>query len=93
MRNNIYSIKDDKAGIFIGLDFQPNDEVFVRNVRTMLNYGKDTDIHKYPQDYSVFCLGEFDNCTGEFVSNVRFICNVISLRDLSVVNANAAENL
>lgn len=63
MINKIFVIKDEKAG-FAEMFIQPNELVAIRNFsQTCAN--PETNLAKFPEDYSLWMLGEFDHDTGE----------------------------
>lgn len=62
MKNKVFVIKDEKAG-FAEPFIQPNELVAIRNFsQTCLN--KETNLAKFPEDYSLWLIGEFDHDTG-----------------------------
>lgn len=62
MKNKIFVIKDEKAG-FAEPFVQMNELVAIRNFsQTCAN--QDTNLAKFPEDYSLWVIGEFDHETG-----------------------------
>lgn len=58
----IYSLYDRKVGEFQGLVVSPNDETVKRALKEGLP-ANSTEA-KYPHDFDLKCLGEFDVTTG-----------------------------
>ena len=59
----IFTIKDKKSN-FGQLFTEQNQLVALRNFNELCN-SKDTMINKYPEDYSLYEIGEYDTETGE----------------------------
>lgn len=77
----IYSIFDRAAHMYGGLIVQNNDELCKRNIKTALVAGAlDKQILTYPEDFELYCLGEFNNETGKIVPVEPAF--VIGIRDL-----------
>lgn len=61
---NFYSIFDVKAQTY-GAPFTAlNDSLALRVVAEIVTYSGNTDYKRYPQDFSIFCLGDFVDNTG-----------------------------
>lgn len=75
----VYSLFDQKVKEYGGLVLSPNDETVERALQEGIP-GNST-VGKYPEDYNLVCLGEFDPVKGllvgfgapEFVDNLRVI--------------------
>lgn len=65
MKDKIYVIKDQKAG-FMNPFLQPNELVAIRNFSQTCK-DESTNLAKYPEDYSLWEIGEFNHDTGEIV--------------------------
>lgn len=77
----MYSIFDRAAHMFGSVIVQNNDDLCKRNVKTALISGAfDKQILTYPEDFELYCLGDFDNETGKVVPIEPAF--VIGLRDL-----------
>lgn len=64
MNHRIFSIFDDKAKAFLPPFVLPNEAMAVRVFSDMCN----SDSHQFgvhPSDYTLFDLGEFDDCLGQ----------------------------
>ena len=56
---NLYAIYDMKAQTY-GTPFPAlNDALAARMVTQILQYGGNPDYQRYPEDFSVFCIGDF----------------------------------
>lgn len=66
MRQKIYSIYDKKALDHQGVTLAPNDAVAVRWLREGIR-GSGTQMEKFPEDFSLHCLGELDTESGVIV--------------------------
>ena len=68
----LYSIKDTKVG-FMNPFVSNNDGVAIRTFTNGANEPEKNAINTNPEDKELWCLGEFDDQTGELVSNVKFM--------------------
>lgn len=64
MKLNIYSIYDEKAEAYNTPQYLRHKGEAIRMLQTTLD-NKETMISKYPKDYSLYCLGTFDDNKGE----------------------------
>lgn len=62
----MFSIKDHKAGAFITPFFLPNEAMAIREFEHCCN-DPEHQFQRYPQDYTLFHLGEFTPSTGELI--------------------------
>lgn len=60
----VFAVKDSKAAAFALPFFLPRMEVALRSFRDAIKDPKH-DMSRHPEDYSLWCLGEFDDNTGE----------------------------
>lgn len=60
----IYSVRDKVAETFDQPIFGLNDGMMLRWFEDMVN-GKNDQWSKHAEDYSLWCIGEFNNITGE----------------------------
>lgn len=81
MKLNIYSLKDRKSG-YANPYLLQNDEIAIRDLKTAVNDEKANVINKFPEDFELTRIGEFDTETGEIVSKVEFIINARELKDI-----------
>lgn len=62
-----YALLDHKAGVFLRPFTATNDGEAIRLLTTWVNDKEhNTNINKYPQDFSLHYLGEFDDQIGRF---------------------------
>lgn len=65
MTLKIYSIRDQKAEIFNAPFYQKTHGEAERNFQELVNDEKST-VNKYPDDFDLYYLGEYDDNTGKF---------------------------
>lgn len=65
MRNNVYSVYDQKAKVFCQPFCSLNDETALRAFAYSAN-DTSTEIGRYPSDFDLYNLGFFDDQTGKF---------------------------
>ena len=78
MKSNIYTIKDNKAGLFGPVFLLKNNFVALRTLADEMNK-QDSVIGKHPEDYALYCVGEFDEDTGEINGKPVFVENASNL--------------
>lgn len=83
----LYSIKDTGAG-FTQIFLCPNNYAAQRMFKDTVNAPQPSLITQYPNDFSLYCLGELDQDTGAITPKTDFICNAI---DLKIVNHKVEE--
>lgn len=59
----VFAVKDDKAAAFALPFFLPRMEVALRSFKDAMKDPKH-DMSRHPEDYSLWCLGEFDDNLG-----------------------------
>lgn len=67
MRLGIYSVFDRKAAVFARPFTAPNDAMAMRSFLAA-KQDPTTEIHKFPEDFSIHRLGDFDDDTGHIQS-------------------------
>lgn len=74
MKSKIFSIRDNKVSVYHCPFFHENEIIAVRTLGMAVT---DQKLHlaKFPEDYELFCLGEFDDISGKFTiyDNPKFI--------------------
>lgn len=75
---NIYSIKDVKASSFNKLIESVNDQTICRDIAGAAS-DPNTSLAKWPGDFEVWKLGEYDNSTGSIKCDLRHVANVVTL--------------
>lgn len=86
MMLQIYSVYDAKACFFGQPFFDQNPASAIRNFSDAVNDGSNPHNmwHKHPEDYSLFCIGDFDNQNGELIPILppRSLVTASALRSL-----------
>lgn len=59
----VFAVRDAKAAAYALPFFLPRMEVAIRSFRDAVKDPKH-DMSRHPEDYSLWCLGEFDDNTG-----------------------------
>lgn len=93
MKVNLYAVYDLKALAYSAPFVAANDEVAKRMFATTME-DPTTMIGRYPKDYRLFCLGDFDDYTGTIVQEVRLILDgqgQLTLADAAVLSFQAAK--
>lgn len=65
MKYRAFSIFDAKAAAFAQPFYAANNAVAIRMFQQVVN-DRDTVISQHPEDFSLFCVGEFNDADGEF---------------------------
>ena len=65
---NVYSIFDTKARAYMQPWYATNHDVAFRNCRASMTQPQ-SPMAQFPVDFNLFCLGQFDELTGEFHQN------------------------
>lgn len=80
----VYSIFDRKAQGYEmpTLMLFRNDELALRAIGAAFNGGQLGGLFgKYPEDFEIYCLGEFDQNTGLIKSEVNFVAHLVDLKE------------
>lgn len=64
----MYTIRDQKAEIYNAPFFQKTHGEAERSFRTTVGDSQ-TTLNKFPEDFDLYYLGEYDNNTGQFEPN------------------------
>lgn len=82
MKLKIYSVYDKKSMVYHPGQYCHNDGHAMRFF-AMQFQNPDTVMGKYPEDFDIYRIGEFDDATGLLSSdqNVEFVVNVKALLD------------
>lgn len=70
MKKNAYAVYDSKAKFFTAPFFCANDMVALRLFAGAV-CDPATDLHKFPADYTLFRVGEYDDEKGELVPALK----------------------
>lgn len=85
MQYNIYSILDHKTG-FINMTLDQNDETAKRNFAHACQV-TDSLFYTHPDDYSLYCIGEFNTDSG-IIEPVIPPKNIVDARQFVKVGDN-----
>lgn len=78
----LYSILDRKSHTYGAPMMFDQDEIAKRTLKIALSEnGLGKTIALYPEDFEVYCLGEFDQETGEVLPDIKFVTNVADLKE------------
>lgn len=66
---NLFSVFDSKVGFYMSPFFMRSKGEAIRAFIDIVNDGKSA-FSMHPEDYTLFHLGTFDECTGEVTSGV-----------------------
>nr|QJB19783.1 MAG: nonstructural protein [Microvirus sp.] len=67
MITSVFSVHDSKAGAFCTPYYSENNNTAIRDFAYAAN-DKDSQIGRHPSDYTLFCIGSFDNQTGQLTT-------------------------
>lgn len=77
----LYSLLDTKAKVYGAPFAAPNDGIAGRLVMEALR-DPQSMVAKYPNDFQLYCLGEYDEHTGELVQEkVQLVYEVVVLQE------------
>lgn len=81
MQTKAYSIKDKKAEIFHPPFYKNTHGEAERAFHQLVNDEKST-IHKYPEDFELYYVGEFNDITGQLkaASNPESIIHALEIK-------------
>lgn len=74
MMIKLYSVYDKEGNVFCAPFKEVNDNAAIRGFKVACR-NTDTLISKFPQDYDLYAVGEFNENTGEYNSFVKRIYN------------------
>jgi len=83
---NAYSLRDIKTDVFAAPFFVPSDGIAYRLLRELV-LDKRSDLGKYPEDFTLHQVGEYDTSTAELIPmQTRLVCTAKSLSPAPVVD-------
>jgi hypothetical protein len=66
----VVSVKDRAADVFNRPFFVPHRNVAIRDFTDEVNrVAADNQLNKHPDDFDLYCLGEFDDSAGSLINN------------------------
>lgn len=77
----LYSVKDVKAASYFRPFPSVNDQVAIRDLKTLVNTNE-SEVAKYPEDYELWFLGELDEKNGSISSTPEFLVNCADLKEV-----------
>lgn len=78
MIKKLYTVYDKKAQNCLGIFPANNDLVAIRDFSQTCSYKDEKNmINKFPEDYNLLCLGEFDEETGVITNQIRTIAEAV----------------
>lgn len=77
MKYRIYSVLDTKTGAFSNLWIDLRDESAIRSFSDNVNEDNPKNAwFNHPEDFALYCLGDYDSSTGEIVPILKLQCLV-----------------
>lgn len=67
MKTGVFSVRDNGAGLFMAPFLATNNLIAVRNLSEEVNNPQSV-ISKYPEQFSLFHLGDYDHDNGQFTN-------------------------
>lgn len=80
MKKQIYLIKDDIGQEFREMFLAPNEGIAIRQMTSLVNDDKKSDITENTADFKLYRAGEIDYETGEITAKLEFIKNLVELK-------------
>lgn len=82
MRKRLYSVKDNKVGVFCSPFNHVNDAEAIRDLTTVVNLEKgDSKLSTYPEDFDLYYIGEFDTDTGKMIQEeIEYVVNAFAVK-------------
>ena len=71
----IYAIKDDKSQTWQGSYAFVNDAIAIREFDSAFKQGKLGLMNQYPEDFSLYCLGSYEDSTGKVTGDLQLVKN------------------
>lgn len=78
----LYALKDVKSGQFGPVMLAHNDAHMTRSMVEVFKGSRET-VAKFPQDFELYEVGEYNLDTGHIVSSPRFVCSAALALDES----------
>lgn len=63
---NVYGVYDVKSESYVAPIYERTDGLAVRQITDVVNSGK-SPFSKHPEDYILYCLATFNDCSGEYI--------------------------
>lgn len=78
MKKNLYTIKDVKVAAHMPPFFRSTDIEAQRFFHELV-INPESSISKYPSDFELWYVGEYDDSTGELFSSTHFIISAVDV--------------
>jgi len=80
---NLYALMDLKSSFFNDPIVVPHEAIIIRQLKTMVNDEK-SSLSKYPEDFALFKLAEFDEKSGAFEIEKppKHVINLATLKEV-----------
>lgn len=72
MIRKAYAIKDEKIGVYKGPFLFHNNAEALRSFGTEVKENKESELNKYPADFSMWLIGEYDDSIGKLIDQENF---------------------
>lgn len=82
----LYALKDVKAGQFGPVMIAQNDAHMTRSLKEALEGSRET-VARFPADFELFMIAEYDTASGGSSQDIRFVCNM----DVVLTSPNGKE--
>lgn len=83
MQLKAYSIRDSKSEVFHTPFFQKTHGEAERSFKKLTN-DPSTDVNKYPEDFDLYYIGEYDDNTGKWTpeDSPKHIIKAVQIKDI-----------
>lgn len=83
----IFAMFDRKSGEFFGICTWKNSALYMRSVAPVVNDPNPQNLlHSNSADFDLYCLGDFDQKSGEITPTFEYICSAADLKTKEEVN-------
>ena len=79
----VFTVRDAKADAYLAPFFMKTKGLAIRGFETTVNDQK-TEFNKYPEDYDLYQIGEYDEQSGKILSadTPEHICKAVDLKEV-----------
>lgn len=83
MTKTMFSVKDNKSGLFFNPQVNVHRANVIRGLQQELK-NPESVISQYPEDYTLYELGQFNDETGEVISKTspEMVINCVDLKEV-----------
>lgn len=81
MKIGLYAVRDAVGGTLGMVQAFTNDGVAIRSLEFMAKHGAQqlAVVLDHPGDFTLYCLGTYDDVSGELVSDYRNVCSFVDV--------------